>query len=541
VSHREDSRDQRAFFAIDRGSATTSASIVGWAGGRWRLLGSLSMPAPTDLEAMLELLVARFGAVAPGLADGLGADVAAVDSWARLTVRTATPSRIAVLAATDRTVATLAPVARAAGWRVEAASLETSDSLAITRLVLDPGVAAVVAGSSEPAGADERAGLGELGALVAAAAGRRPELATVLVGAFADQLPRFEADADGRTGGALLGPPANAGDPPGEPLRELLEGLRAGEDDGRRALARGVRTLADVLERRIEALEVGFGSGSRIVATPGAGGEPATVAGRTIAEASLVPAVPDDAVIDRVLAWSTTALDRHRLRDRLLELALFPWGDAAGEGAILRLAVARSALTRLLELTPELDTTSEPDLVVIGGGAWAVAPGPAVALAVNDVLRRPGSRQLALDHARVLAPLGAIEDEAERRQVVVDLTSDLLVPLGSVIMPQGLRAGRTAGQVTVHGASGAVELDLVPGSLELVDLPPGETAVAELRFRETVRLGTRGRRFAVELAGGLGGLLVDLRDIPLRLPERAERRRELLGAWQEALWSGVTS
>lgn len=81
----------------------------------------------------------------------------------------------------------------------------------------------------------------------------------------------------------------------------------------------------------------------------------------------------------------------------------------------------------------------------------------------------------------------------------------------------------------------------MPGSLELVDLPPGETAIAELRFRETVRLGTRGRRFAVELAGGLGGLLVDLRDIPLRLPDRAERRRELLGAWQEALWSGVAT
>ncbi len=539
-------RDQRAFFAIDLGSATTSASIVGWAGGRWRLLGSLSLPASADLEAMLALLVARFRDAAPGLAGGLGADDGAVDSWARLTVRTAPPGRLAVLAATERTLATLVPVGRAAGWRVEAASLEASDPLAISRLLLDPGVAAVVAGSAEPAGGDERAGLGDLAALVAAAATRRRELAIVLVGAFADQLPRFETDADARSGDrrhgdVLLGPPASAGEPAGEPLRELLQGLRATEDDGRAALARTIRTLAEVLERRIEALEVGFGSATRIVAAPGSGGEPPAFSARTIADGSLVPAVPDDAVIDRVLGWSTTALDRHRLRDRLLELALFPWGDAAGEGAILRLAVARSALARLLELTPELDSPIEPDLVVIGGGAWAVAPGPAVALAVNDVLRRPGSRQLALDHARVLAPLGAIEDEAERRQVVVDLTSDLLVPLGSVIMPQGLRPGRTAGQVTVHGASGTVELDLVPGSLELVDLPPGETAIAELRFRETVRLGTRGRRFAVELAGGLGGLLVDLRDIPLRLPDRAERRRELLGAWQEALWSGVAT
>jgi hypothetical protein len=40
------------------------------------------------------------------------------------------------------------------------------------------------------------------------------------------------------------------------------------------------------------------------------------------------------------------------------------------------------------------------------------------------------------------------------------------------------------------------------------------------------------------VAGGLGGLLVDLRDVPLRLPDRADRRRDLLAAWQAALWQG---
>ena len=54
----------------------------------------------------------------------------------------------------------------------------------------------------------------------------------------------------------------------------------------------------------------------------------------------------------------------------------------------------------------------------------------------------------------------------------------------------------------------------MPGGLELVDLAPGETAVAEFRFRDTVRLATRGRHFAVDVGGGLAGLLVDLRDVP---------------------------
>jgi hypothetical protein len=186
-----------------------------------------------------------------------------------------------------------------------------------------------------------------------------------------------------------------------------------------------------------------------------------------------------------------------------------------------------------------MDAGPVPDVVVATGGVWSVAPAPAVALALADVLRRPGVRALGWDHARLLAPLGTIEDEDERRRVMADLRDDLLVPLGSVVMPAGLRAGRPAGHLSVAGPAGPSELDLVPGGLELVDLPPGERAVVEMRFRDTVDLGVRVRHAAIEVAGGLGGLLVDLRDVPLRLPDRPERRRDLLAAWQSALWAGM--
>ena len=49
--------------------------------------------------------------------------------------------------------------------------------------------------------------------------------------------------------------------------------------------------------------------------------------------AGLVPPKPDDATLDRVLAWSTMPIDRHRLRDRLRELRLWPWSGLAGDGA----------------------------------------------------------------------------------------------------------------------------------------------------------------------------------------------------------------
>jgi hypothetical protein len=117
----------------------------------------------------------------------------------------------------------------------------------------------------------------------------------------------------------------------------------------------------------------------------------------------------------------------------------------------------------------------------------------------------------------------------------------MLVPLGSVVMPAGIRPGRSAGRLAAETADGALELDLLAGALELVDLPPGESALVEARFRESVDLGARARHVAVEVAGGLGGLLVDLRDVPMRLPDRPERRRELLAEWESVLWVGADS
>jgi len=49
----------------------------------------------------------------------------------------------------------------------------------------------------------------------------------------------------------------------------------------------------------------------------------------------------------------------------------------------------------------------------------------------------------------------------------------------------------------------------------------------------------RARQFAVDVVGGLGGLLVDLRDVPLQLPDRLEPRRELLAGWEASVWRGA--
>jgi hypothetical protein len=531
------SGEPRAFLAVDHGTATAAVSLIGWVDGRWRLLGSTAAPAPVGPDPLASLLVGRLRTSDPELAETLRLGPGSGEP-ARLIARTVEPPVLAVVAASQRASSPLLAAASTSGWRTRPLALDGSDVLALARLLDDPTVDAVLAGASEPPGGDERGLLPELTTLVAAAAARRPDLTIVLAGGLKDQLSKVEGLAGSQRPGAIIvAPAATSGDPAGEPQRELLDGLRGGPDDGRRAMIRAAGTLAALLERQVEVVEVGHAAGTRIAAPPSEG----PIRSAIVPGAALVPDDFGDPVVDGVLGWSTVAIDRMRLRDRLRELRFAPWGEAHGDGALLRLAAARAALARLIAATPSFAALPMPDLVVATGGAWQVAPGPAVALALADVLRRSGATGLALDHARLLGPLGTVADDTERQRLIGDLRDDLLAPIGSVVMPSGMRAARAAGHLVVHAAGGASETELVPGGLQLVDLPPGERAIVEFRFRDPVVLGARGRHFAVDVGGGLGGLLVDLRDVPLRLPERLERRRELLDAWQRALWSGLGS
>ena len=531
-----------AFLIVDHGSATVSAALIGRAGGAWRLIGNLAVPAGAELGPAIGILIDRARVADPALAASIGIVETDADALPRLEVRSRRPRRLAVVAGAERTLSGLVATAARSGWRPSAASAETTDPLAMSRLLLEHGVEAILVGAADPPRADERGAIRELAALVAAVAQRRPEIPIVLSGSMSEGLEAF-GQLDGRPGDLLFAPAAQpaaaAGIAGADPLGALLLELALPADDPRRALGAAALAVAEVLDRRIEAIVLGHDAGIRAVAAPAAGGQAATVRLAVVPEAAVAPDDPDDAIVDGVLVWSTVPADRHRLRDRMRELRIAPWSDGAGDGAALRMAAARAALVRLAAATPGFEAAPVPDLIIVGGGLWGAVPPPAVALAHVDVIRRPGASQYAFDHARLLGALGAIPDPGERRLLISDLIDDLLAPLGTVVTPAGLRGGRSAGNVTVHMPDGPSDLELSPGGLELVDLPPGATAVAEFRFRDRVRLGTRGRHFAIDVAGGLGGLLVDLRDVPLRLPDRADRRRDLLAAWQASLWAGA--
>ncbi len=528
--------EPRAFLTVDSGGATIAAALIGHVGGRWRLIGSLALPAGADRDALAALLVERATTSDPDLATGLGLDRTPVTELPWVEVSTRRPPRLAVVAGSERALAPLVASASRSGWRTSAASAETTDPLEMSALLLDPGIEGILAGAADPPAADERRAQGELGALVAAAALRRPEIPVILAGGMAGQLAALGDVAD-RGARVVVGGAAQGG-PDGASLRALLIDIGLPFNDARRALGAATVTLAQILDRRVDIVEIGFDGGTRAGAWPSESGGLAELDLAIVPSAALAPDEPDDHVVDRVATWATWTSDRHRLRDRMRELRIAPWADATGEGVALRMAAARAALSSLDRWTPEWAERPAADLVVATGGPWAVTNGPSVALALGDVLRRSGATQYALDHARLLAPLGSIPDPGERRQMLADLADDLLAPLGTVVTPAGLRHGRTVGEVQLHGVNGGRGHDLRSGGLEVLDLRPGATAVAEFRFHDTVRLGGRGRHFAIDVTGGLGGLMVDLRDVPLRLPDRADLRGELLEGWQSTVRNG---
>ncbi len=531
--------EPHAFFTLDAGSATLAAALIARVDGRWRLLAADAAPVGIPGDVLLRGLVDQVHAARPEALP----DPAGWPDWTRVESRTWPPPRVVIAGPSDRSTDALARAFAADGWNVGTGiTPERAGALEAAIALRDPGLDLVAVAAPDGLGGHEHEALLDVLALVGATAGLRDDLPVLVAGRGGSGRPDLPAERVRRTHGAGDAVPA---------ARELVGRRRDGwSNDGRDAFVRSIASLAAVLDLRVEGVDVGLDAGTRVMAGPDG------VMRRLVrADAALVPpeAVDDQRFLDAIARWSPLADDAFAIRDRLRNLRVAPWRDAAGDGARLRLAAARASLERLdaawhdparerhhdargADRLADPVPLTAPDLVVVSGGAFAVPPAPAVALAIVDILRRPGAMALALDHARVLAPLGTIESEPDRRRMLADLADDILLPLGSVVVAPGLRAGhRGTLRVTADGAS--TSLPLTPGAVQVVDLPPGLSAAAELESPDDLFVGVRARRALFRVTGGLGGLLVDTRDMPLRLPDRPERRREFLDTWQRPFWT----
>ena len=537
-------QDTPAFFTLDRGTVSTAATLIAPVDGRYRMLAASTAPTAIDPESLLEDLawrVARTDASAAGSMEGWR-------DWSRLEVHTGRAPRAVLVAASAETGDLLERAFAGAGWAIAARFFEAHpDLIAFGEACLDPRVDAVIMGGRDDVEDEERERARQLWPRTGALARLRDDLAVIACGPFVE---RPEGIPDGR----LFSLPAPDRVPmtAETTLRQaaLQVGshlVNAGEpmpSDGRTALRASIGSLAVLLGNRVEGIEVGASASARTLAH--ADGE---LRHAIIAAAGLLPreALDDDEAAEAIMRWCALDGDPAARLDGLRELVLHPWSEIDRDGLHLRLAALRAALERLGDSWNTAHSASSrsddaaADVMVLSGGAFAALPPPVAALALVDGIRRPGAATILHDHARVLAPLGALPVEGDRRRLLADLMDDCLLPIGSALLTgtlgeRGKREG--GGRLGISTSLGDDQLSLEPGQLRLVDLPPGIVARLDIDPTDGPILGVEGQRLTLEVSGGLGGLLVDTRPIPLELPSTSDQRRAQLEAWEAPAWMG---
>ncbi len=251
---------------------------------------------------------------------------------------------------------------------------------------------------------------------------------------------------------------------------------------------------------------------------------------------------------ESILRWLPFEIDPGELENKLVNKSLRPRTlPSTRQDLLIEQALAREIL-RLL--TADLmarwkDTPGSGDLaylpkfhlIIGGGGVLSNVPhfGQAV-LILLDALQPTGVCGLALDKVGLLAPLAPV---AMLNPVAAAQTmeQDTLLNLGTVVAPIGDdREGETALTFTIHYQDErSLQVQVPYGSLEVIPLPLGQTAMLELRpsRRFDVGLGAKGRAGTTKVEGGLIGIIIDARGRPLPIAQDPKEQSERMQRW---LW-----
>lgn len=260
--------------------------------------------------------------------------------------------------------------------------------------------------------------------------------------------------------------------------------------------------------------------------------------------ARILERVPPESIV----RWLPFEIEPEELANKLLNKALRPRTlpqtrqDLLIEQALTR-EILRAIITDLGSRWEGSHPSNEPGplpkfhLIIGGGGVLANVPhfGQAV-LILLDALQPIGVCGMALDIVGLLTPLGpvAMINSLAAAQI---MERDTLLNLGTVVAPIGsAREGETALTFTIHYQDErSLQVQVPYGSLEVIPLPPGQTATLELRpsRRFDVGLGTRGQAGTTKVEGGVIGIIVDARGRPLPIADDPKEQREKMQRW---LW-----
>jgi hypothetical protein len=214
----------------------------------------------------------------------------------------------------------------------------------------------------------------------------------------------------------------------------------------------------------------------------------------------------------------------------------------------LEQALAREVLSRAItESLPsfpknanrvEQNTLPTFDPIVVSGGVITNAPSPAHSLLmILDALQPTGIQRILLDANHLAPGLGAAASVVPGlvSQLILDPT--VLLNLGFVISPVvRARDGSAVLRIRVQYQSGYEStVNVHQGNIQLIPIPSGQRArvFIDPLHRANIGLGP-GKGTSIQVVGGLFGLVVDARGRPLKIPEDATKRRNLLLKWQSA-------
>jgi hypothetical protein len=251
--------------------------------------------------------------------------------------------------------------------------------------------------------------------------------------------------------------------------------------------------------------------------------------------------------LDDITRWLPMEVPSDYARQYIYNKALYPATvpatpeDLAVEGALARQAM-QVALKKSASSFPEKTMRYGPDLspwfepIIAMGSVLTRAPNlPQAALMLLDGLQPTGVTTLVLDQNHLAPSLGVIA-AINPLLVVQVLESNTFLTLGTVISPVGeARPGAPVLRLRMaYAGGGETTLDVKQGTIELLQLPMGQSAEIHLQplHRFDIGMGGPGRGGRLRVIGGALGVIVDARGRPLRLPSDPARRRELLTKWR---------
>ena len=253
--------------------------------------------------------------------------------------------------------------------------------------------------------------------------------------------------------------------------------------------------------------------------------------------------------LEELVRWLPSNLPADVVRDYLYQKSLYPTFIPAAkdeliiEQTIVRhlLQLASHAAISLLPARHRSRTGLLPSMqpILASGAALteAATPGQKL-LMLLDGLQPAGITTLAMDQNNLLSMLGAIAEQNSLLPVQV-IDSGALAYLATVIAPviNNVNYGTPIVRAKLIRNDGSEsETEVKMGALQILPLDSGQTARLQLRplLRADVGLGP-GRAGEVDVIGSSLGIVIDARGRPIRLPTEADRRRELLGLWQNKM------